>query len=274
MANPQRQVFFISDSTGITTETFGHSLLSQFENIDFSIKALRYVNNHARAEAAVQQINRAAENTSARPLVFSTVIDPQLRHLVHQSHALVFDLFETYIPILQKELNASPSHASGRTHGVIDDLDYSSRMDAVNFAMRNDDGGSTRQYDRADVILIGVSRSGKTPACLYMALHYGVYAANYPLTTDDSLRDDLPSPLKAHRQKLFGLTIDPERLHRIRSQRQPGSEYASLPQCRTEVRHAESLFQTFQIPYLDTTSMSVEEIVTSIISQRKLNGTA
>ncbi|WP_455217946.1 posphoenolpyruvate synthetase regulatory kinase/phosphorylase PpsR [Kaarinaea lacus] len=265
-----RKAFFVSDSTGITAETFGHSLLSQFDAIEFDIVRLRYIDTEAKALEAKQRIASSIREAT-RPLVFSTLVDPALRRIIADSGGIWFDLFETYIGPLQQELQLHPSHAAGRTHGVLDDRNYTSRIDAVNYALRNDDGASMQHYNEADIILIGVSRTGKTPTCLYLALHYGIFAANYPLTEDEQFNIRLPAGLLHYRQKLFGLTINPERLQRIREQRQPGSQYASLSQCRTEVRQAESLFAGSRIDYLDTTTMSVEEIATSIMKLRSLD---
>ncbi|MCG6935640.1 MAG: kinase/pyrophosphorylase [Proteobacteria bacterium] len=266
----KRVVFFVSDSTGITAETFGHSLLTQFEHIDFDIRVLRYVDNMEKAKQACQAIENVVASEPQRPLVFSTLIDSAVRDLIAASGGVWFDLFDTFISPLQRELHQSPSHTTGRTHGVIDDSDYTARIDAINFTMANDDGISTRHYPEADIVLVGVSRTGKTPTCLYLALHYGVYAANYPLTEDDLLETRLPVGLKAYRDKLFGLTISADRLHRIRSQRRPASHYASLGQCRLEISQAEDLFHSSQIPALNTTTMSVEEIATTIMSRTGL----
>ncbi len=270
MANLARTVFLVSDSTGITTESFSHSLLSQFAHIEFNFVHMRYVDSMSKAREAAAQIAAAGKEQEARPLVFSTLVDAELRRVIAASGGAWYDLFETYLAPLQQELQMEPRHVSGRTHGVIDDRFYTARIDAVNFSLQNDDGVSTRHYSEADIILVGVSRTGKTPTCLYLALHYGVYAANFPITEDDCLALRLPAALQRHREKLFGLTIDAERLQRIRSQRRADSRYASLSQCRREIQLAEELFAATRIPYLDTTTMSVEEIATTILNRSGL----
>jgi len=270
MANNKRTVFFVSDSTGITAETFGHSLLSQFESIQFENIVLRYIDDFAKAEQACHQIEEVAKTDAQPPLVFSTLVDPKLRHVIANSSGMWFDIFEVFIAPLQSALHQTPMHTAGRSHGVRDLQHYSARIDAVNFTVQNDDGVSTRHYNEADIVLVGVSRTGKTPTCLYMALHYGVSAANYPLTEEELLQTDLPSELKPHQDKLFGLTISAERLHRIRSERRPDSRYASLSQCRLELNQADDLFQVAHIPVVNTTTMSVEEIATTIMTQAGL----
>ena len=270
MANNKRTVFFVSDSTGITAETFGHSLLSQFESIQFENIVLRYIDDFAKAEQACHQIEEVAKTDAQPPLVFSTLVDPKLRHVIANSSGMWFDIFEVFIAPLQSALHQTPMHTAGRSHGVRDLQHYSARIDAVNFTVQNDDGVSTRHYNEADIVLVGVSRTGKTPTCLYMALHYGVSAANYPLTEEELLQTDLPSELKPYQDKLFGLTISAERLHRIRSERRPDSRYASLAQCRLELNQADDLFQVAHIPVVNTTTMSVEEIATTIMTQAGL----
>ena len=270
MANNKRTVFFVSDSTGITAETFGHSLLSQFESIQFENIVLRYVDDLPKAEQACRQIEAVTKSEGQPPLVFSTLVEPKLRHIIANSGGLWFDIFEAFIAPLQSALHETPAPMAGRSHGVGDLKHYSARIEAVNFAVQNDDGVSTRHYDEADIVLLGVSRTGKTPTCLYMALHYGVHAANFPLTEEELLQTQLPPELKPYQDKLFGLTISAERLHRIRSERRPDSRYASLSQCRLELNQAEDLFQASHIPVINTTTMSVEEIATTIMTRARL----
>lgn len=270
MANNKRTVFFVSDSTGITAETFGHSLLSQFETIQFENIVLRYIDDLGKAEQVCHQIEEVAKNEDQPPLVFSTLVDPKLREVIANSSGLWFDIFEVFIAPLQSALHQSPIPMAGRSHAVGDVQHYSARIDAVNFTVQNDDGISTRHYNEADIVLVGVSRTGKTPTCLYMALHYGVAAANYPLTEEELLQTQLPAELKPYQDKLFGLTISPERLHRIRSERRPDSRYASLAQCRLELNQADDLFQSSHIPVINTTTMSVEEIATTIMTRAGL----
>jgi len=270
MANNKRTVFFVSDSTGITAETFGHSLLSQFESIQFENIVLRYVDDLPKAKKACRQIEAVTKSEGQPPLVFSTLVEPKLRHIIANSGGLWFDIFEAFIAPLQSALHETPAPMAGRSHGVGDLKHYSARIEAVNFAVQNDDGVSTRHYDEADIVLLGVSRTGKTPTCLYLALHYGVHAANFPLTEEELLQTQLPPELKPYQDKLFGLTISAERLHRIRSERRPDSRYASLPQCRLELNQAEDLFQASHIPVINTTTMSVEEIATTIMTRARL----
>jgi regulator of PEP synthase PpsR (kinase-PPPase family) len=262
----KRAVFFVSDRTGITAEAFGHTLLTQFEGVEFETIRCPFVDSGEKATLLVRRINEIAAQ-GARPLVFSSLVDPALRELVAASHGVLFDLFEMFIGPLEAELGARTTQAIGRAHGMGVYSAYKTRIDAVNFALVTDDGVTTRRYAEADIILIGVSRSGKTPTCLYLALHYGIRAANYPLTEEDLRAHRLPGSLQPYRSQLFGLTIDPARLQQIRTERRPGSPYATLDVCRQEVKAAEALFQQERIAFLNTSTISIEEISTTILDK-------
>lgn len=265
----KRTVFFISDRTGITVETLGHSLLTQFD-LEFEQYTLPFTDSIARAQIAVQRIAETNRANNARSIVFSTIIDDEIRAAVHTADAVVFDFFEAFIDPLEKELTVRSSHAIGRSHGMVDSKRYDVRIDAMNYALGQDDGANTHRYDKADIILIGVSRCGKTPTCIYLALQYGIYAANYPITEEDLLGGRLPEPLRLHRRKLYALTIKAERLARIRAERRPNSRYASLRQCQYEVSRAIGLIERANVPMSDTTIMSIEEIASTIVHDRKL----
>lgn len=265
----KRTAFFISDRTGITAEMLGHSLLAQFRGAQFDKITLPFVDTVEKALAARGQVERAARN-GGRPLVFSTLADPEIRAIVSACNALTLDLFEAFIAPLETELDMDASRAAERFRGGDDETLHMQRMDALNFAMYHDDGSSTRDLGDADIILVGVSRSGKTPTCLYLALQHGIRAANYPLVPEDFGSTELPAALRAHRAKLFGLATSPERLCRIREARKPGSGYASMAECRHEALQAESLFRAQNIPFLHATDQSVEEIATAILHQAKL----
>jgi regulator of PEP synthase PpsR (kinase-PPPase family) len=223
--NPRRTIFFISDRTAITAETLGQSLLTQFEHIQFEQITLPFVDTVEKAQTAVEKINRAVQEDGGRPIIFSTLINPEIRHIIMGSEGVFFDFFDTFIKVLEQEFHMESSHMIGRYHSLVNNTAYKIRIDAVNYALNNDDGISTKDYDRADVILVGVSRTGKTPTCLYLGLQYGIYAANYPLTEEDLLSRfmKIPSSVSVYSKKLYGLSINPERLQAIRSERRPNS---------------------------------------------------
>jgi regulator of PEP synthase PpsR (kinase-PPPase family) len=261
----ERTIFFISDQTGVTAETLGHSLLTQFDSQKFRQVTLPFIDSEDKAREAVAKINKAAEKSANRPVVFSTLVQDELRTIVRQVNGLHLDIFDVFLEPLELELKQKSSHTAGRAHGMSDIDSYMKRIEATNFALANDDGGATRNYEVADVILLGVSRSGKTPTCLYLALQYGVYAANYPLTDEEFDSGALPESLVQQKKKLFGLTITPARLRQIRKERRPLGNYASAQQVSYELREAEKIFKRYGIPHIDTTEFSIEEISSRIL---------
>ena len=265
-----RPVFYVSDGTGITAETIGHALLTQFSGVSFATDRIPFIDSPERARAAADEIRLAGETAGARPIVVNSCVDPELTALLTESGALMLDVFEPFIEPLERELDAQRQSRVGQAHGMVDFDTYHRRINAMNYALTHDDGVSV-DYAEADVILVGVSRAGKTPTCIYLALHYGIRAANYPLTPDDLDGERLPAKLRAHRSKLFGLTIDPQRLHQIRQERRPDSRYADLATCRHEVVAAESMFRIEGIPVLSTTHASIEEICSRMLEDLDIN---
>ncbi len=261
----RRSVFFISDGTAITAETLGHSLLAQFPDVEFDIQIAPYVDSEERALDVVTQINKCAHKDGSLPLVFDTLVDPAVREIINTAHAINLDVFEGLISKIELELDVKASPLVGNAHSNVDSENYKSRIDAVHYALDNDDGGKTRHYDMADLILIGVSRSGKTPTSIYLALQFGIRVANYPITEDDLDDNRLPKVLKEHRNKLFGLMIEPERLVAIRNERKAGSRYASFQQCQMELRAIQGIYISEGIPFLNVSEMSIEEISTRIL---------
>ena len=268
MTDDIRNVYYVSDSTGITVESLGKSMLSQFDGVHFVEKTLSFIDNSAKAKQVAEEISK---ETSHRPIVFFTFANQEYAEAIKGSGALTFDCLEIFTAPLAKELNREPLHVSGkRWDDDIRNQDYQRRIDALNFTMSNDDGISVRHFNDADIVLIGVSRSGKTPTSLYLALHYGVYTANYPLVNEDLETPHIPDPLRPHRHKLYGLTIAAGRLSEIRHQRRPNSRYADLSQCQGEIAAAQRIFNANEIPYLDVTKRSVEELASKIMQEAKL----
>jgi [pyruvate, water dikinase]-phosphate phosphotransferase / [pyruvate, water dikinase] kinase len=267
----RRTVYFVSDRTGITAEMLGNSLLTQFEDFEFRRVTIPFVDSDERVADAIRQVNETVDPEGRRPIVISSVVDEAMSARIRrEANALTLDFFQVFISPLEAELNAKSSHAAGRSHGIADSHVYFARMDAINFTQSHDDGATTRDLAKAQVILVGVSRCGKTPTSLYLALQFGIRAANFPLTPDDFTDRRLPASVVPHRDKLFGLTIQPERLREIREERRPASKYSALDNCRYEVREAEAMMTREKIPTLDTTTKSIEEIATTILHRAKL----
>jgi hypothetical protein len=267
---PQRRtVFFISDGTGITAQMLGHSLLTQFEGVEFRQVTLPFVNSPEQAEACRARIEEESR-ANGQPIVFSTLVNGELRTVVRRANALFVDFFETFIDPLEAALGVRSTHTIGRSHSAMDEPGYAHRMEAINFAMAHDDGASHRDLELADVILVGVSRSGKTPTSLYLALQFGVKAANCPLIPEDFERMQLPPALMPFKPRLYGLSIAPERLREIRRERRPDSHYADLENCRYEVDQAEKLMRREGIRWINSTAKSIEEIATTILRELRI----
>ena len=265
-----RTAFFVSDRTGITAEMLGHSLLTQFDDMRFNEVTLPFVDTVEKAREVVEKINRQGTADGVRPIVISTLARTEIARVIGQANALFLDCFEMFISPLEREIGVAASHAVGRSHSVSDFVNYHRRIESVNYTLSHDDGLATRDLSDADVVLVGVSRCGKTPTCLYLSMQFGIRAANYPLIPEDFAAKQLPAQLRPLRGRLHGLTIRPERLQEIRNERRPNSQYATLANCEFEVREAEALMRQENIPFLDATSKSVEELATTILHEAKL----
>ena len=263
-----RTVFFVSDGTGITAETFGHSVLTQFD-LRFKQIRLPFIDTADKAYDAVRKINEAFDSDGKRPIVFSTLVKAELSAVVRQSKGMHMDLIQTFVDPLEQELGVKSTHTIGRSHNIADSDEYKNRIEAINFSLAHDDGQTSKSLSTADVILVGVSRSGKTPTSLYLAMQYGIKAANYPLIPDDFERGKLPGDLYLYKAKIFGLSITADRLCEVRNERRPGSKYASLENCRYEINEAERMMRREGIRWTSSTAKSIEEIATMILEELK-----
>jgi [pyruvate, water dikinase]-phosphate phosphotransferase / [pyruvate, water dikinase] kinase len=267
---PNRTVFFVSDGTGITAETFGNSILAQFEARPRKVRR-PFIDTIEKAQAVVEEINRTAKAEGKKPIVFITMASENVRQVLtcDTCGGVVMDMFRTFVEPLEDEFGMKSNHRVGRFSDAAKSEEYNERIEAINFSLAHDDGQSSRNLTSADVILVGVSRCGKTPTTLYLAMQHGIKAANYPLIPEDFERGQLPSSLAPYKAKCFGLTIDPERLTQIRNERRPNSKYASLDNCRYEVREAEAMMKREGISWLSSTHKSIEEIAATILRDIK-----
>ncbi len=264
---PHRTVFFISDGTGITAETFGNAILAQFEMKPRHVR-LPFIDTVDKAHQAVRQVNHTAEVEGKRPIVFTTLVNMEVLKVIQDGcKGMLLDMFGTFVNPLEAELGIKSNHRIGRFSDASKSKEYHDRIEAINFSLAHDDGQLNRDLELSDVILVGVSRSGKTPTSLYLAMQHGLKAANYPLIPEDFERRQLPPALVPHKKKIFGLTINPDRLSEIRNERRPNSRYASLENCRAEVSEAEAMMRRAGIRWLSTTHKSIEEIATTILQE-------
>ncbi len=265
----QRTVFFVSESTGITAETLGHSLLSQFPHIDFTYHQRPFVDSVEKANNLFDEINQVAKDKRYKPLVFATMPEYKINRILQKANCYYYEVFESILDRIGKDLHTDPKRESGLSHGLINEKSYDARIDALNFTLKHDDAMVLKTLGESDVIIIGVSRSGKTPTSLYLALKFGIKAANYPITDDDFDKEELPQVLLDNRHKLFATSIKAKRLHQIREKRRPNSQYSSLETCKSEIKKAQKLYEKYGLKPMDVTSQSIEELAAQIV--RKLN---
>ena len=266
---PHRTVFFVSDGTGITAETFGNAILAQFEMKTRHVR-LPFIDSADKAHQAVRQINHTAEVENVKPIVFTTLVNMEVLDVIRSGcKGMLLDMFGTFVNPLEEELGIKSHHRVGRFSDASKSKEYHDRIEAINFSLAHDDGQSNRDWDSSEVLFVGLSRSDKTPTSLSLAIQHGMKASNYPLIPEDFERKQLPPALVPHRKKIFGLSILPDRLSEIRSERRPNSKYASLENCRQEVADAEAMMRRSGIRWLSTTSKSIEEIATTILQEIK-----
>lgn len=265
---PEKTVFVLSDSTGITAETFSHAILCQFTHA-YRFKQVRkpFIETEADLQKILIEINHLAE-TEGPPIIFSTLVSPTFVERIRNCNGIFLDIFSACVKTLELSLDVDAKAKVGISYASDPNSNaYHKRIEAINFTLQHDDGESVEGLQASDLILVGVSRSGKTPSSLYMAMQYGLKVANYPLTPDDFQRGRLPNAIKDVKHKLFGLTIDPDRLAAIRQERRPDSTYATLASCQAEVKSAESMMRLNGIPFLSTTTKSIEEIATMVLKK-------
>ena len=267
----KRTVFFVSESTGITAETLGKSLLSQFPHIEFTYHQCSFVNSKSKAESLVKEINEESARHSYRPLVFATMPEDEINKIIETADCHYYEIFESFLDQIGHDLHTEPTRESGLSHGLINEKVYDARIDALNFTLKHDDAMVLKTLGDADVIIIGVSRSGKTPTSLYLALKFGIKAANYPITDDDFNQNKLPEVLLQNREKLFATSINAKRLHQIRDKRRPNSQYSSLSTCKSEIKKAQALYEKYGLYPMDVSSQSIEELAAQIVRKLSLN---
>ncbi len=264
-----RTVFFVSESTGITAETMGHSLLSQFPHLDFTYIQRPYINTEEKAHKLADEISKVSQEQGFKPLVFATMPESDINKILDEADCHYYEIFENFLDKIGHDLHTIPTRESGLSHGLVNEKTYDARIDALNYTLKHDDAMILKTLDQADVIIVGVSRSGKTPTSLYLALKYGIKAANYPITDSDFDIHALPGALLENREKLFATTIEAKRLHEIREKRRPSSQYSALHTCKSELKKAQQLYDKYNLIPMDVTNQSIEELSAQIVRKLK-----
>ena len=265
-----RTVYIVSDSTGITAETFQPVGPVTIRGGPVQARATALRRHPGKAAEVAQRIDRSALEAGVPPIVFSTLVNPDILARVRQANGVFLDLFGTFVSHIEQALGLKSSHSIGRSHMAANSEKYRNRIDAINFSLAHDDGQFVNQLDQADVILVGVSRCGKTPTSLYLAMQYAIKAANFRSRRTISSAARCPPPSRPT-APLFS-SIQPERLAEVRNERRPNSRYAQLEQCRYEVAEAERMMRREGISWLSTTTKSIEEISTTVLQEVGLDG--
>ena len=257
-------VFFLSDSTGISAETMGNALLIQFPQLRFERRLIPFIATVAEAQRVVAVLDEAADGP-ATPIAFTTAATDEIRQVLHTTRCPMIDFFELHMSRVEEVFGVAAHREVAKLHGVGDIQRYNSRMAAIEYSIEHDDGQSIRAMDKADVVLVAPSRCGKTPTTMYLALQHGLFVANYPLVEEDLDQAALPRPVRHLREKCIGILADAARLSEVRQARRPNSRYASLEQCRFELRRAEAMYDANRLPVINSTTRSVEEMSTLIL---------
>ncbi len=258
-------VFFLSDSTGISAETMGNALLIQFPELHFERTVIPFISSVEEARRVVRELDATLAASARTPLVFTTAASDAVRLELRTTKCPVIDFFDLHMQRVEAILDTRGVRLAARLHGVGDVQRYNSRMQAIEYTIEHDDGQSVRGLDKADVVLVAPSRCGKTPTAMYLALQHGLFVANYPIVEEDLDTNELPRPVRDLRERCFGLMTTPARLSAVRQERRPGSQYASVEQCTFELRRTEAMFAMHQVPVVDSSTKSVEEIATMIL---------
>ncbi len=257
MTTIPQDVYYVSGSTAILAEDMGKALLAQFQGIRFREEKIPFIHTPDDARKALAHILQ--QSGDSRPLVFCTIMDQQTRDVFDCPEVRFFDIFLNTLELLERALGAKALREPGYSrHFTISRMDK--RVDAIHFSLEHDDGTRPAEYDEAEIILVGVSRSGKTPVSIYLATHMELKAANFPLTADHLDKHELPKEIVRNRKRAVGLTCSPHYLHTIREKRYAGSTYASLANCTRELQLAKQLYMRHNLKTLNVEGRSIEEL--------------
>lgn len=251
-----KDVYYVSGSTALLAEDVGKALLCQFQEISFNEEKIPFIKTRAAAEKAMKHI--LEQSGGVRPLVFCTIMDAGIKKILDSPEVEFFDVFGNVLDRLENCLETKALRVPGYSRNI-DDITLAKRVEAIHFSIEHDDGTRSREYDEAEVILLGVSRSGKTPVSVYLATHMGIKSANFPLTSEHLDSYELPPEIVRNRKKVVGLMTSPGLLHKIREQRYSGSTYAKLSTCATELNQAKEIYLRYGIQSLETDGKSIEE---------------
>jgi [pyruvate, water dikinase]-phosphate phosphotransferase / [pyruvate, water dikinase] kinase len=264
-----RDVYYLSGSTGILAKDLGKALLCQFPDVPFREELIPFIQTEKEAEKAIERIR--SRSTGQVPMVISTLLGRKLNGILNHPDVEFLNIFDQFLRKIEDILEEKAVWKAGASRHP-SERTMIKRVEAIHYCIDHDDGSGTKDYDEAEVILLGVSRSGKTPVSVYLATQMGIKTANYPLVLDDSPSFRLPPYITRNKKRLIGLSITPQLLHQYREQRYANSSYASLSTCRSEINEVNTLYLNHDIPIVTSDGKSIEEIaihVTQLLNLKK-----
>lgn len=259
-----KDIYYISDSSGILVTNLGQALICQFPEVNFYEEKFSYIRTVTEAKKIMAHILK--RSGGRRPIIFSTILDPEVRAVFDSPEVEYFEAYGRFLERLETCLETEAVREPGIARNP-SDLALNMRVDAIHFCLDHDDGTKAGEYDEADVILLGVSRVGKTPVAVFLATQMGLKSANFPLTAEYLNRYQVPETIRQNLSRVVALTTSPEQLHSAREKRYPGSRYARLSTCVEELKLAEHLYLKSNIPVVSSAGRSIEETATQVTQQ-------
>lgn len=256
-----KDVYYVSGNTGILAKEMGNAMLCQFPEVSFNEELIPFVRTESQAKKALERI--LTQSPGRYPLVFSTLFSKNLNRIFDTPEIEYLNICDHFLEQLEEMLEVKPIREPG-TARALDNSTMTKRVNAIHFSIAHDDGTGTKDYDEADLIIVGVSRSGKTPVSIFLATQMGIKTANYPLVDDDLQSGRLPSEIVRNKKKVIGLSTTPEMLHSFREKRYKGSSYAQISTCKSELRMSDQIFLKYQIPVVFSDGRSIEETATQV----------
>ena len=265
------QIYLISDSTGETLDRVFLAIKAQFKNIEYDVKSYFFT----RTENQISKIMEEAK-TNNNAIILYTIVDTSLAKFLankgDEKKIPCFSVLGNLIMNFSKLLNQKASHVPSGQHALNEE--YYERIEAIQFTMAHDDGNLVEDIDKADLILLGVSRTSKTPTSIYLA-NRGYKTLNIPLVNEQSIPESLKKNPKL--SCVVGLTTEPQRLVDIRKNRmsalkeKENTNYTNISKIEKEINEAKKTFTKYKWPTIDVTRKSVEETAASIIKIYEIN---
>lgn len=259
-----KDVYFVSGNTGILAKDMGKALLCQFPEVSFNEELIPFIRTESQARKALERILQ--QSAGRYPIIFSTLFSKSLNNIFDTPEVEFLNICDHFLERLEEILEVKPIREAG-TARALDDNAMTRRVNAIHYSIAHDDGTATKDYDEADLIIVGVSRSGKTPVSVYLATQMGLKTANFPLVDDNLGTCRLPPEIIRNKNRVVGLSTTPDMLHSFREKRYQGSTYAKIATCATELKQSDQIFLKYQIPVVFSDGRSIEETATQVAQE-------